>query len=87
MRKMMEQPFFKMFAKKRKNRGAIWASLVGLGLSAAVIGVTKGRGKIPIQNIAKNLTSKNNSNRMDNAGLTEFSEDLLKSALNKNHKQ
>lgn len=90
MRNMMKQPILKLFAKKRKNRGALWASIVSLGISAAVFGITKGRRKItslPIQNIVKNFTPKNNNiNSMDNAAMTEFSEELLESALNKNNK-
>lgn len=87
MKNFVKNPFFKMFAKKRKNRGAFWASLLGLGISAAVFGVTKGKRKMtaqPIQNMVKNFTPKNNINMMDNSALTEFSEELLQSALNKN---
>lgn len=61
------------------------ASLLGIGLSAAVFMVTKGKRKdlaLPIQNIVKNFTPKTNLNFMDNAALTEFSEELLTSALN-----
>ena len=86
MRKIKVQPFFNMFARKRKNRGAMWASLLGIGLSAAVFGVTKGKRKdlaLPIQNVIKNLAPKTNLNQMDNAAITEFSEELLMSALNK----
>ncbi len=76
-----------MFARKRKSRGAMWASLLGIGLSAAVFGVTKGKRRdiaLPIQNMVKNFTPKTNLNLMDNAALTEFSEELLMSALNNN---
>lgn len=88
MKKIKVQPFFKMFARKRKSRGAMWASLLGIGLSAAVFGVTKGKRKdlaLPFQNMVKNFTPKTNLNLnlMDNAAITEFSEELLTSALNK----
>lgn len=90
MKKIKVQPFFNMFARKRKNRGAMWASLLGIGVSAAVFGVTKGKRRkdlvLPIQNMVKNFTPKTNLNLMDNAALTEFSEELLMSALN-NKKQ
>jgi hypothetical protein len=90
MKKINIQPFFKLFAKKRKSRGAIWASasLLGIGLSAAVFGVTKGKRKdaaLPFQNMMKSFSSKTNLNLMDNAAITEFSEELLTSALNKKH--
>lgn len=90
MRKMNRLPFFNLFTPKRKSKGTMWASLLGLGLSAAVLGVTRGKRKDitrPIQNAVKNFTPnlspKANINLMDNAALTEFSEELLSSALNK----
>ena len=90
MSNMMKQPIFKMFAKKQKNRGALWASLLGLGISAVVYGVTKGKRKIPtlpFQNMVKNFTPGNKINLMDNSALTEFSDELLASALNKDNQQ
>ncbi|MEH7502101.1 hypothetical protein V7152_08645 [Neobacillus drentensis] len=86
MKKINVQPFFKMFARKRKSRGTMWASLLGIGLSAAVFGMTKGKRKDlanPFQNMVKNFAPKTNLNIMDNAAITEFSEELLMSALNK----
>jgi hypothetical protein len=86
MRKFKVQPFFNMFARKRKSRGAMWASLLGIGLSAAVFGVTKGKRKdlaLPFQNVVKNFTANTNLHQMDNTAITEFSEELLMSALNK----
>lgn len=66
----------------------MWASLLGLGISAAaVFGVTRGKRKdftLPFQNPLKNFSPKINVNRMDNAALTEFSEELLTSAINQN---
>ncbi|MGG1679156.1 hypothetical protein ACIFOT_26035 [Neobacillus sp. NRS-1170] len=86
MKSLRNQPFFNLFMPKRKSRGAMWASLLGIGLSAAVFGVTRGKRKdmaLPIQNAVKNMVPKfNNINRMDTAALTEFSEELLESALN-----
>ncbi|EKN65309.1 hypothetical protein BABA_20976 [Neobacillus bataviensis LMG 21833] len=84
MKSIRRQPFFKMFAPKRKSRGAMWASLLGIGVSAAVIGVTRGKRKdfaLPLQNVVKNFSPKTNLNLMNNASLTEFSEELLESAL------
>ncbi|WP_040208746.1 hypothetical protein [Neobacillus jeddahensis] len=88
MNKLRKQPFFKLFAPKRKSKGPIWASLFGLGLSAAVFGVSRGKRKDftrPIQNVVKNFSPKSNINMMDNAALTEFSEELLESALKNKH--
>jgi hypothetical protein len=88
MKKINGQSFFKMFARKRKSSGAMWASLLGIGISAVVFGVTKGKRKehaLPFQNAVKNFAPKANLNLMDNAAITEFSEELLMSALNKKH--
>ncbi|MFF2450659.1 hypothetical protein ACFVSW_26805 [Neobacillus sp. NPDC058068] len=88
MRDIRRQPFIRLFAPKRKSRGAMWASLVGIGLGAAVFGAARGRRKtlaLPLQNAVKNFSSKINFNKMDDAALTEFSEELLTSALNKNN--
>jgi hypothetical protein len=88
MNNLLKQPFFKMFAPKRKSRGTMWASLIGLGLSAAVFGVTRGKRRdltVPFQNVMKNFSSKTNLNLRDNAAITEFSEELLSSALRDKH--
>ncbi|MCM3568945.1 hypothetical protein [Neobacillus mesonae] len=91
-------PFIKMFMPKRKNKGAVWASLAGIGIGAAVYGMKKGKSKdmdlpkfgtmknitSPIKDSVKNIVPKMNINNMDNAALTEFSEDLLQNALNNN---
>jgi len=71
----------------------LWASLVGLGLSAAVFGITRGKRKdftLPFQNVVKNFSEKANLPRinvMDNTALTEFSEELMESALNNDHQR
>ncbi|MDQ0197853.1 hypothetical protein [Neobacillus ginsengisoli] len=80
----MRKAFFSLFGQKRKSRGAMWASLIGLGVSAAVFGVTRGKRSVnalPLQNLVKNFTPKTDLNLMNNAALTEFSEELLSSAL------
>jgi len=81
------QPLVKVFQPKRKRRGPLWASLIGLGLSAAVFGVTRGKRKdfgnmaVPFRNAIKNLSPKTNLNFNDNTALAEFSEELMESAL------
>lgn len=86
MGNMKKLPFINMFMKKRRSRGAWWASIAGLGITAALFGVVKGKRKfssLPLNNMFKNLTPNMDINRMDNAALTEFSEELLESSLNK----
>ncbi|WP_251554974.1 hypothetical protein [Neobacillus muris] len=114
MRSMRRMPFLKMFMPKQKRRGTLWASLLGVGISAAVFGLSRGKRQnltLPIQNafkntapaksnqnqanhqqqqnsgkmgnLIKNMAPNFNLNRMDNAAITEFSEELMESALNK----
>jgi hypothetical protein len=76
-------PFVSMFMNKRRGRGTMWASLLGLGVSAAILGMAKGRRRDltpPFQNAIENFTPKMGT--MNTAALTEFSEELLASALN-----
>ncbi|AZU62914.1 hypothetical protein CHR53_17580 [Neobacillus mesonae] len=98
-RNLKRMPLMKMFMPKRNNKGAIWASLAGIGIGAAVYGMTKGRRNNmalplrdsvknmagPIRDSVKNMVPKMNLNNMDNAALTEFSDELLASALNNNN--
>jgi hypothetical protein len=83
-------PFFNLFTKRRKTRGTMWASLLGLGISAALYGFTRGKRKditLPIQNIMKNFSPKGNPAMMSNTALAEFSQELLASAQNNDKKQ
>lgn len=83
MRNMIK-PFFNMFGKKRKSRGAMWASLLGVGISAAFFGLTRGKRNniaVPFQDVVQSFTPKTNLNGMSNTALAEFSEELLTSAL------
>jgi hypothetical protein len=86
----MRLPFFNLFVRRRRNRGNMWWSLLSLGIGAVIYGLTAGRRRataLPINNMFKNMAPKTNINTMDNAALTEFSEELLQSALNKNKGQ
>lgn len=78
----------RMFTKKRSNKGFLWASLISLGASAAVWGLTKGKKsdirmpRIPVQNMFKNLNINKNIPMMNDTALTEFSEELINKAMN-----
>jgi hypothetical protein len=83
----MVKPFFNLFGKKRKSRGTMWVSLIGVGISAAVFGLTRGKRKNivqPFQDVVQSFTPKNNIN-LNNTALAEFSEELLASALRNDH--
>ncbi|MEH7009396.1 hypothetical protein V7087_01025 [Neobacillus niacini] len=87
MRNMIK-PFFNMFGMKRKSRGTMWVSLLGVGISAAVFGITRGKRKniaVPFQNVVQSFAPKNNLN-INNTALAEFSEELLASALRNDNK-
>jgi len=73
-----------MFAKKRKTRGTMWASIIGLGISAVVYGITKGKrneSKPPLHNIVERYRPKKSDLGMSDLALAEFSDELLASAL------
>lgn len=84
----MVKPFFNVFGIKRKSRGPMWVSLLGVGISAVVFGLTRGKRKNlvqPFQDVVQSFTPKNNIN-FNNTALAEFSEELLESALRNDHK-
>jgi hypothetical protein len=89
MRKNIVKPFLNMFSKRRKGRGTMWVSLLGVGISAAVFGLTRGKRKnniaVPFQDVIQSFTPKNNTN-INNTALAEFSEELLASALRNDNK-
>ncbi|MGJ7912738.1 hypothetical protein [Neobacillus sp. LXY-1] len=69
MKNLRNLPFLKMFMPKRRNKGTLWASLFGLGISAVVYGMKKGRGREfadPIANTVKKLTPNVNMERIGN---------------------
>jgi hypothetical protein len=91
---MRKQPYMKMFTKKRSNKGAVWASLISIGATAAVWGMTKSKmkdstrdsskdsTKKPVRNMLTNLIGNKNIPMMNDAALTEFSEDLINKVVN-----
>lgn len=89
MRKNSVKPIFNMFGNKRKSRGTMWLSLLGVGISAAVFGLSRVKRKnniaVPFQDVIQSFTHKNNLN-LNNTAMAEFSEELLESAL-KNDKK
>lgn len=82
-----KQPYIRMFAKKRSNKGVVWASLLSVGATVAVWGMTKGKKNekksIPLRNMFANMIGNKNFTNMSNAALTEFSEELVNNVLKK----
>jgi hypothetical protein len=61
--------------RKRNNRGVLWASLIGLGVSAAALSLRRNGKKnmlAPIQNVMKNGQIPKMA-----AVITEFSKELV----------
>ncbi|MFZ3591757.1 hypothetical protein ACOI1C_21705 [Bacillus sp. DJP31] len=73
-----KQPFLNMFGRNNKGRGWLWGSLIGLGISAAALGLGRNRDKIPqFQNLKDNFGLEKVLRKPNTAGVTEFSEELL----------
>jgi hypothetical protein len=70
----------KMFGTKRNNRGMMWASLLGLGVSAAVYGLGRNRNRNmldPVQNVMNNIRTRTAGQMPNAAAITEFSKELV----------
>lgn len=71
-----------MFGRRRSNRGMIWASLLGLGVSAAAYGLGKNQNRNmlnPIQNLMNNFRMPTSSQMPKMSSLTELSKELVPS--------
>ncbi|MDF2855788.1 MAG: hypothetical protein K0Q87_1639 [Neobacillus sp.] len=90
MRNFNDFPSFPMLTKKRKYGGTMWASFIGLGISALVYGITKGKRneyKPPLQNIVKTIKPPKADLGMSDLALAEFSDELLANALKNDKKR
>lgn len=64
-----------MFGRRRNNRGMIWATLLGLGVSAAAYGFRRNGNRSwlnPVQNVMNNRQTQN----ITRMALAEFSKEL-----------
>jgi hypothetical protein len=83
------QNILKMFGRRRNNRGVIWASMLGLGITAAAYGLRGNRNRNmmrPIQNVMNNIRTQTAGNMPNVAAITEFAKELVpnvKSLTNK----
>lgn len=72
------QNILTMFGRKRNNRGMIWASILGLGVSAAAYGFSRNgnkKWKNPVQNSVQNFMNGTHAQNVT-PHLTEFSEEF-----------
>jgi Na+(H+)/acetate symporter ActP len=73
------QNILNMFGRRRNNRGMMWASLLGLGVSAAAYGLGRNQNRnmmAPFQNLISNFRTRNSGQMPNMAALTEFSKEL-----------
>ncbi len=69
-----------MFGRKRNNRGMMWASLLGVGVSAAAYGLRRNRNSNmlrPVQNVMNSILTRTGGQMQNPAALTEFSKELV----------
>nr|WP_246869636.1 hypothetical protein [Priestia megaterium] len=73
------KPFLNIVRRRRNNRGMMWGSLLGLGVSAAVYGLSRNRnnkGVQPLQNLMNN-SRMGTFQKPNMAGLTEFAKEFV----------
>ena len=83
------KPFLNIFRRRRNNRGMMCGSLLGLGISAALYGLSSNRNKKrfqPLQNLMNN--SRMGTFQQPNmAGLTEFAKEFVPNKTPVNNKK
>ncbi|KOP82324.1 hypothetical protein ACFFHH_22285 [Cytobacillus solani] len=86
---MRKQNIMKMFGRKRNNKGIVWASLLGLGVSAVAYGLKRNQNSNmlrPIQKVMNSIQLGANGNKQNAPALAEIAKELgpdLKSLTNK----
>ena len=68
-----------MFGRRRNNSGIIWASLLGLGVSAAAYGIGKNQNRNmlgSVQNLMNNFRIPTSNQMPKMSTLTELSKEL-----------
>lgn len=74
------QPLLNMFGRRRNNNGMMWASVLGLGISAAVYGLRRNQNRKmqnPVQNLMNIFPMGKSVQKLNMAGLTEFAKELI----------
>ncbi|RSK28541.1 hypothetical protein EJF36_17640 [Bacillus sp. HMF5848] len=86
--KMGGRNSFNMFRKKRRNgRGWMLGSIIGLGVSAALVGLGKNKNvNRPLEKVKNNFNVGDIGRRVNLAGLTEFSKELTPNNKRNNDK-
>ncbi|PAE33327.1 hypothetical protein [Bacillus sp. 7884-1] len=74
------QNILNMFGRRRNNRGILWASILGMGISAAAYGFRRNSNinmLNSVQNLMNNFRFRNITPIPKMANLTEFSKELV----------
>lgn len=74
-----KQNILNMLGRKRNNRGMIWASILGLGVSAVAYGFKRNgnrKWKNPIPASVQNFVNNTRTHNASQVHLTEFSKEL-----------
>jgi hypothetical protein len=74
------QNLLNMFGRRGNNRGIMWVSMLGLGVSAAAYGLRRNRNRnmlSPVQNLMNKFRFRNTDQMPKMANLTEFSNELV----------
>ncbi|WP_338453014.1 hypothetical protein R4Z09_14770 [Niallia oryzisoli] len=83
------QNIYNMFVRKRNNRSMVWASLLGLGVSAAAYGLKRNQNRNmqrPVQNVMSNIRMRTTGNMPNVAAVTEFAKELVPNIKNLTNK-
>lgn len=83
------QPFLRMFGRRRNNRNGLWLSLLGLGIGAATFGLSRfqnGKMRRPVQNLMQQFRQNTqNANPMPNkTAFAEFAQEIAPNKQNSN---
>ncbi|KAA6482735.1 hypothetical protein DX928_06185 [Bacillus swezeyi] len=65
---------------RRRNRGTMWVTLLGLGISLAAF-LFRRNGNNPVQNLMKNFNQQTNSPNVASSLVNEFSNELHRTKM------
>jgi hypothetical protein len=71
------KPFLNIFRRRKNNRGMMWGSLLGLGVSAAVYGLSRNKNRNRLQPLQNLINNSRMGQKPNMAGLTEFAKEFV----------
>ncbi|QOR68088.1 hypothetical protein IM538_08255 [Cytobacillus suaedae] len=79
MNLMKNQDLLSMFGRKKDSKGWLWGSIIGMGIGAALVSLSKNRNMMDsVKNMTNNMNlgQKGSMPNFNLAALTEFSKEL-----------